>query len=548
MQQRLSHIEARLAAVERQLSLLEEARTPPVPSLIASDQPERHDPELPFSVAAVPEAALLLGRSLVVLAGAYLLRALTATGYWPARWGVFAGLSYATLWLLLCDRDGTRRHLRSAAFHGVGACVIAFPLLWESRTFLQATSDGGVAVLWAAFAVLTFVVARRSAVVSVLAALVFVGGPIGVALIPATNGSAPVFASVLSCVAAATTVSWPMEGAWLLWVPVLLADGLALVLGLFALAPHAAEWLAPERVAAAQWLGWAAFAGLALPAGWRGTRRAGGPLFQEAFLLALVASSVALPWDTAASRRFVALGVALAGIAHARHADQSPAGRTMTRWLGLAVFVLGSGVALPDPPRSLIWAALALAAVALADRHATSCAAVAFGGALAWSSGLLPGMAEMEAHPIRSLVAADFVLGICAWRLTRRGEDDTGRFVASATLIALACAGSMAVGLRTAAAVLPAGVFDVVGPSVPMLAALLLLALSRRTRDRQSRWAAIGAMLGAAGHVTLVDVLAGTPERQVAGFATLGTALFGATLLLRAPSTSANAPPADATA
>jgi hypothetical protein len=74
------------------------------------------------------------GRTLLVLGGGYLLRALTESGALPPLAGVTLGLTYALLWLLAADRAGAKARTLSAAFHGAAAVLLAFPLLWEATS------------------------------------------------------------------------------------------------------------------------------------------------------------------------------------------------------------------------------------------------------------------------------------------------------------------------------------------------------------------------------------------------------------------------------
>ena len=76
--------------------------------------------------------AALLGRTFLVLAGAFLLRALTDAGTLPRTSGVAMGLIYAGVWIFLANRDGHAQKRLSAAFHGVSASIIGFPLLLEA--------------------------------------------------------------------------------------------------------------------------------------------------------------------------------------------------------------------------------------------------------------------------------------------------------------------------------------------------------------------------------------------------------------------------------
>jgi len=76
----------------------------------------------------------LLGRLFIVLGGAYFLRAMTDAGTVPPVAGIALGLVYGLIWLVLADRAGARLLVPSAVFHGVGAAMVAFPVVLEATT------------------------------------------------------------------------------------------------------------------------------------------------------------------------------------------------------------------------------------------------------------------------------------------------------------------------------------------------------------------------------------------------------------------------------
>ena len=101
----------------------------------------------------------LIGRSLIVLAGAFLLRALTESGRIPGQAGAIFGLGYATLWLAAADRQPGSPSQLSRVFHGLAALVIAVPLLWEATTRFQFFSPGASAATLGVFTLVTLAVA-----------------------------------------------------------------------------------------------------------------------------------------------------------------------------------------------------------------------------------------------------------------------------------------------------------------------------------------------------------------------------------------------------
>lgn len=76
----------------------------------------------------------LVGRTLLVLAGGFMIRALTDAGLLPALAGVALGLAYALFWIARADREARAGETTSAVFQGAAGGLIAYPLLWETTT------------------------------------------------------------------------------------------------------------------------------------------------------------------------------------------------------------------------------------------------------------------------------------------------------------------------------------------------------------------------------------------------------------------------------
>ena len=172
----------------------------------------------PVSLAAAPAAAesesrvggsanapYLLGRSLLGLAGAYLLRALTEGGTLPHAVGVAAGIVYAIVWLALAARAPAAERLETAVDSLTGVLILC-PLLWEATLRFQAVST------WAAGGILLFFTLfglaiswRKELLIPATIATVAGVGTAG-ALLMATHDVAP-FTLVFLAIAAAVEVS-----------------------------------------------------------------------------------------------------------------------------------------------------------------------------------------------------------------------------------------------------------------------------------------------------------------------------------------------------
>jgi hypothetical protein len=213
-----------LRSVEARVASLEKAAAP------ANPRPVPVPPAEPVpATSAAPESPLssyaaLAGKCLFVLAGAFLVRALTDSGTLPRGAGVALGLAYALTWLVLADRAGRAGSAAAATAWGVTALVIACPLVWEASTrfdVLRPTAAAAVltAVAAAALGASVHRNLRALAWASVLSALVT-----AIVLIVTTHALVA-FAAFLVVLtgaswAASVRTGWP----GLPWAPAAAAD------------------------------------------------------------------------------------------------------------------------------------------------------------------------------------------------------------------------------------------------------------------------------------------------------------------------------------
>ena len=176
MQDKPASIETALELLSNQLQQLEsrvsqlEGRDhlASVSSIVESSEAATAD----ISVAAAPPITAseshtvahvlgLIGRTFLILCGAFLLRSLTDTGTVPLALGVALGLTYAAIWLVAADRGAGEGRPLSAVLFGLASAVIAYPLIWEATTkFDLLNADAATAIL-AVFSISMFAVAWR---------------------------------------------------------------------------------------------------------------------------------------------------------------------------------------------------------------------------------------------------------------------------------------------------------------------------------------------------------------------------------------------------
>lgn len=79
----------------------------------------------------------VIGRTFLVLAGAFLLRAFTEAQTYASTIGAIIGLVYALIWLIFANRVARKKDILSASFHGISSVIIAYPLIFEASTKLN---------------------------------------------------------------------------------------------------------------------------------------------------------------------------------------------------------------------------------------------------------------------------------------------------------------------------------------------------------------------------------------------------------------------------
>ncbi len=177
------------------------------------------------SEAAADSNAYLafVGRTFLVLGGAFLLRAVTDSGQVARGVGVIIGFAYALLWLIAADR-GARQQRLSALFHGCAAVIIAFPLVWESATRFELLSPNVAAATVVLLTSLTLGVAARADLAAVATLAMTSALCLAVALLVVTQQFVPLSIALALVGVATLWVGYWRRWPWLAWLPALLAD------------------------------------------------------------------------------------------------------------------------------------------------------------------------------------------------------------------------------------------------------------------------------------------------------------------------------------
>jgi len=157
LSERVRELERRVAALESQ---------PEKPATVSSEVVPLQRPRPPatwrgFPPAEMPGGAVpVLGKAVLGIAGAYLLRAIAELSSIPKLPVLLVAIVYAGLWMVWAARTHAASRFASTTY-AVTSALILTPLLWESTVRFQSLSPAFAAVVLVAFAVLGLGLAWR---------------------------------------------------------------------------------------------------------------------------------------------------------------------------------------------------------------------------------------------------------------------------------------------------------------------------------------------------------------------------------------------------
>ena len=185
-------LQTRVARMEMAMGMSAHAMAGPegTPAVPGFAGPALDTPEMPGILESPASLLPVLGRVLLGLAGAFLLRALTEAGTFSPRMGVAIGLVYAMFWLVWAARTPAARHLE-AALHGLTSVLVLSPLLFEAVTSFHAISTWTAAALLLVFTLFGMAVSWRKDLLIVATFATLAGLGTSAALLLATHDVLP---------------------------------------------------------------------------------------------------------------------------------------------------------------------------------------------------------------------------------------------------------------------------------------------------------------------------------------------------------------------
>jgi hypothetical protein len=568
LETRLEHMARELGEVHARLDRLEGRERGPDREEVARRDPA---PEMAFESDSrtAPLAGMvgLLGRTLMALGGAYLLRAVTETRAVPALAGVVTGLAYSGVWLVMADRAATRGRRLSAVFHGVAAAMIAYPLIWETTTRFGLLDHAAASVLVPVLVALGLAVAWRHRLGGIAWVHGLFGLATGVALLQTTHDLVTFTLSLLLVAGLVELTALRDRWLGLRWPTALVLDLAVLQTVLIAVRPGGPPpgypALAPQGVI---------FVGLALPVVYlvsvavRTLIRARDVRVFEVLQIAVallvgfggtlrVAQYTGMA--TLAIGTFgLLLGAACYAAAFAFHDRREGGGRNFYVYTTFAGLLALAGVWLvfTAAPRAVVWAGLGLAAAWLGGRFLRITLRIhgfVYLGSAALATGLLQGAIDgllgATTGPWRDVTLLGLTVGaattvsyVLLARTCRPGAPWFALLPQAgvAALVAAVGGGLVARGLARLLADAPGATADAAFLATSRTAAIAGLAVAvawaaRRWNRPELMWL-VYALLAAGGlGLLLGDLPHGRPVTLFISFALYGGALVATPRLLR---------------
>lgn len=566
LEEEVAQLTSQVGQLTERLFVLERGQVKvAVPARAAAAAPAQEIPSL-SDVFSATSALFLLGRSILVLAGGFLLRALTESGAVPPAVGFGLGLVYSLGLILMTHRFAGGDDRLGAGVLGLTAAVLAFPFLTESITKLHLVSPliGGLALVLVTAAGLWTAWTRRIRFLtwafgmSSLLALVWLGF---------TAGAPELFALLILPLCAATAILAYTRGWHIMRWPVGMTANLVFArLTYMATTPEgvgsgayhvsSSRMLALDLALMVVYL--VIFCYRALVQG-KGVKVF--DVVQSAFVLAVgFGGAVFISNATghgADGLGWIALLAAVAGYSVAFTVVRTRLGRGRGFFyfasLALIFLLLGSLVVAHGPRLAWCLAVLGLLMAILGrrfDRVTLRVHSVIYLLLAAFQSGMMAasldafaGSADSPWHPLEGAGSMCIALILATYLIfvTRKGRDQDNR-TRRVPSVAVAVMGLLGIGqvvitLLTGAvsaappAADPATV-AVIRTSVLSLTVVLLALISRRDAYRELGWLVYPLLGIGCLKLLLEDLHHGNPLTLFVGFGFFGTALILAPRLL----------------
>ncbi|MGA8151224.1 MAG: hypothetical protein WB952_09770 [Terriglobales bacterium] len=204
------HLSERVRELERRVSALEGHREVETPAHLASGSVARLKSRPPetlrgFPPPNVPAGVAVVGKAVLGISGAYLLRAVAESGTLPQLPVLMVAIVYAGMWLIWAVRTHATNPFASVTYATTAALILS-PLLWECTVRFHFLSPFFAAAVLLAFVALALALAWRQNLQAIPWVATLAAVATALALIIATRDLVPFTAGLLAVALAAEVV------------------------------------------------------------------------------------------------------------------------------------------------------------------------------------------------------------------------------------------------------------------------------------------------------------------------------------------------------
>jgi len=558
LESRVAYLTDQVAGLEQRLAIVE--RGVPGPA----GEPRHSDnlaPIVSFERAPVQQWLGIAGRTLVVLGGAYLLRALTGSHVLSAQAGVGFGILYGAPWLLLASRAAAHDSQVDAFAHALTAALIGYPLVWEATLRFNVISPEQSAALLGGLTAAALMLSSMRRLQG-LAWVVTFGALLSAVGLAIATGSWTAYTLLAIAVGLATLwLGYTQDWTMLRWPAAATANLMLLILTGRAVGAGAVPAaLAVQMVMLAGYLGSFAVRTLFI-----GREVIPFEVAQSVAVLAVAfGGAISLIRATgsnvlligAASLVLAAAGyvVAFSFVERHRHVKNF----FFYTLLAQLFAIVGIGLCAGNAAGSLIYSAVAIACAALAHRSnrlTLALQATIYALAAALGSGLVIAAARALAAPAPGVsgtptlasALALAALAIVTLLPVRRPVESWGVFAGVPRVVLLTAFVSTAIGAAIALTVtaflnteqMDGSLLATLRTAVLVIATLALARAARHTQGREAGWLVYPLLIVTGLKLLFADFPQGRPETLFAALALYGVALIVAPRMLRRPSPAA---------
>jgi hypothetical protein len=195
----LEQLVERIDELEKRVIRLETLSVPASPSAVSAPIAAKRPIDESGAASQVGASLTVIGKALLGIAGAYLLRAIASPGAVPRSVVACFATLYAMAWLVAAVRKAAGSRIGGVAYAATSALILA-PMLWEMCLRFQAMSSLNAAVVLAVYVALIAILAERARDTSGVAVAYAASALTALALSVATHSMAPFTVILLAIV------------------------------------------------------------------------------------------------------------------------------------------------------------------------------------------------------------------------------------------------------------------------------------------------------------------------------------------------------------